>query len=299
MIPLNFHHLYYFYAVSRAGTISKACETLMVAQPTVSAQIKELEGQLGRPLFQRSGQRLHLTEEGRFVLDYAESIFSLGQELKDSLRDMSAKGKLSVQIGIMTGLPRALAHALTEAALSTRPGTRVISREGSLNELARQVQDHQLDLAISDSRYSGPDRDRFLIRLAANIPVVFAAAPTLAGLIRKKRLKISEIPWILPAAPSQVHDQMLERFDSWGFFPDIIAETADVEIARRLAISGRGVAVLNELSLTASATPSQLTRVLPAKSLGLWEPVYLMIARRKWTNPVADRLFREFSPGPR
>jgi len=77
MIPMNYHHLYYFYVIARAGTISKACETLFLAQSTLSAQLKLLETSLGRKLFERRKQRLFLTDEGRLVLDYAESIFEM------------------------------------------------------------------------------------------------------------------------------------------------------------------------------------------------------------------------------
>ena len=96
MIPLNYHHLYYFYMIARAGSITKACETLLLAQATVSAQLQELEKAFGRPLFERRKKRLFLTEDGRIVLDYAESIFDLGRELQDTLRDKPREGPRSI-----------------------------------------------------------------------------------------------------------------------------------------------------------------------------------------------------------
>ena len=77
MIPLNYHHLYYFYVTAKAGSISKACKTLLLSQPAVSLQLQQLERSLGNPLFERRKQRLHLTEVGRVVLDYAETIFEI------------------------------------------------------------------------------------------------------------------------------------------------------------------------------------------------------------------------------
>ena len=52
--------------------MTQACETLLLAQSTLSAQLKQFEKSLGHPLFSRAHQRLFLTEEGRLVLDYAE-----------------------------------------------------------------------------------------------------------------------------------------------------------------------------------------------------------------------------------
>ncbi len=50
---LNYHHLLYFWAVAKEGTIAAACAKLHVAQPTISAQIRALENALGEKLFQR------------------------------------------------------------------------------------------------------------------------------------------------------------------------------------------------------------------------------------------------------
>ncbi|MDQ7774192.1 MAG: LysR family transcriptional regulator, partial [Elusimicrobiales bacterium] len=95
MIPINYHHLYYFYTIARAGSITKACAELLLAQSTLSAQLKQLEKALGRRLFDRKNQRLSLTEEGRLVLDYAESIFEMGKELQDAMRDRPLAGRIA------------------------------------------------------------------------------------------------------------------------------------------------------------------------------------------------------------
>ena len=101
MTSINYRHLYYFYVIARAGTISKACETLLLAQSTLSAQLSGLETSLGRRLFDRKKQRLHLTDDGRMVLDYAQSIFRMGQELQDTLKDRPVSGRLEIQLGVL------------------------------------------------------------------------------------------------------------------------------------------------------------------------------------------------------
>ena len=61
---LNYHHLFYFWTVVRTGSITKACEELRLAPPTVSAQLKSFEDQLGEKLLKRSGRNLVPTEIG-------------------------------------------------------------------------------------------------------------------------------------------------------------------------------------------------------------------------------------------
>ena len=76
---MNYHHLLYFWSVAKHGSVTKACEELRLAQPTISAQIRALEEALGEKLFARSGRHLVLIEMGSIVLRYAEDIFSLGR----------------------------------------------------------------------------------------------------------------------------------------------------------------------------------------------------------------------------
>jgi len=83
---LNYHHLLYFWAVAKHGSVVKASAVLRLAQPTVSGQIRRLETVLGEKLFERVGRNLVLTEAGRTVFRYADEIFSLGQELMGTLR---------------------------------------------------------------------------------------------------------------------------------------------------------------------------------------------------------------------
>src|SRR3982751_3032771 len=83
---LNYHHLLYFYVVAKEGSIARATAVLNLTQPTISAQLKVLEESLGEKLFEKSGRKLVLTEMGKVVYRYAEEIFTLGRELRDTVR---------------------------------------------------------------------------------------------------------------------------------------------------------------------------------------------------------------------
>ena len=83
---LNYHHLLYFWAVAKEGSLRRASEVLHVSQPSISAQLKQLEDSLGAALFTRTTRRLVLTDTGQTVLQYAEEIFSLDRELLTAVR---------------------------------------------------------------------------------------------------------------------------------------------------------------------------------------------------------------------
>ena len=64
---LNYHHLLYFWMAAREGSIAQASKKLLLAQPTITGQIRALENTLGEKLFARSGRNLVLTDVGRTV----------------------------------------------------------------------------------------------------------------------------------------------------------------------------------------------------------------------------------------
>jgi LysR family transcriptional activator of nhaA len=134
---LNYHHLFYFWKVVRTGSITRACEELRLAPPTISAQLRSLEEQMGEKLLMRSGRSLVPTEMGRLVFRYAEDIFGLGQELMDAVKQRPTGRPLRVVIGVDDVLPKEIAHALIEPALRLPEGIRLLCREASL-ETARR-----------------------------------------------------------------------------------------------------------------------------------------------------------------
>jgi LysR family transcriptional activator of nhaA len=286
MIPLNYHHLYYFYTVAKAGSIAAAMDELMLAQPTISAQIKALERFFKRPLFERRQRRLRLTEDGRLVMDYAESIFGLGRELEDALRDRRPNGGSAVQLGIVVGTPRAWSHALAEATLAQFPSVHLVLKEGTPAALADDLRDRRLDLVISEERVQDPT-DAFLVRQGGRVPVVFAAARDTARRIRRWPQDLDRTPVLLPLGP--LRTEAFSLFTRWRVSPRIVAEIDDVEVSRRLVQSGRGVGMLN----AATAAVGGLVTLGPAGDLH--QTLHLTLGRRRRVNPVAQSLFDKFS----
>src|SRR2546423_3229235 len=100
---MELRHLRYFVTVADAGTVSRAAAQLSLTQPALSRQIRDLESELGLPLFDRVGRRLHLTAEGENLLERTREILRAA----DALRERA--GALA---GGPTGTPRlgATAH---------------------------------------------------------------------------------------------------------------------------------------------------------------------------------------------
>ena len=79
---MNVIHMKYAVEVAKAGSINKASETLLVAQPNLSRSIKELEADLGITIFLRTSKGMTLTPKGEEFMGYAKNILSQLDELE-------------------------------------------------------------------------------------------------------------------------------------------------------------------------------------------------------------------------
>jgi len=297
MVPINYHHLYYFYVVAKSGSIAKACETLLLAQPTISMQLGQLERFLGRRLFDRRKQRLHLTDDGRLVLDYAESIFRMGQELQDTLRDRPLTGRMAIQVGVLSGTPHAYGHALLEFILKEFPSAHIDAKEGGIGELMTELWEQKLDVVLTDVSIRTPEHEEITNHLIGRIPIVFAAAPAVARRHRRIPQDLDGAPFILPSLPRQAYHQIHDLLTRWKVTVNMVAEVQDVELARRLAASGHGIAAINALTASIAAPGTALAILGAGKPLGLHESVFLVTRKRKWQNLIVERMLKDFRLG--
>jgi len=148
---LNYKHLHYFWAVAKAGSVTRASERLHLTPQTISGQLSLFEEVLGEALFNRSGRQFELTETGRMVLSYADEIFSLGQELEETLHHRPTDRPLQFRVGVTDAVPKAVAYQLLEPAMQTVQPPRIICREGKVAALLAELAVHRLDIVIADS----------------------------------------------------------------------------------------------------------------------------------------------------
>ena len=147
---LNYHHLLYFWTVAREGSITRACDQLHLAQPTISSQLRKLETSIGEKLFKQVGRNLVLTETGQLVFRYADEIFAIGQELTEVLRGRPTGSPLRFYVGVADVLPKLIAFRLLEAALHLPEPVQITCEEGKLDYLLMKLAGHQLDVVLSD-----------------------------------------------------------------------------------------------------------------------------------------------------
>ena len=147
---MNILHVKYAAEVARLGSLNKAAETLMVAQPNISRSIKELEADLGITLFQRSAKGMVLTPDGEEFMDYARDILNRINKLEHSYRDGSHKKR---KFGV--SVPRACYISAAFAEFSKNIGNgdvEIYYKETNSKKTIQKVLDNEYKLGII--RYS-------------------------------------------------------------------------------------------------------------------------------------------------
>jgi len=288
---LNYHHLFYFRTIATEGSIARAAEKLRLGQPTLSAQLKQLEESLGTPLFERQHKKLILTEQGRKALEYSNEIFRLGNEMQEVLHDRPAPTRIHLALGALDSVPKHVILALTKAAYKLENCV-VSVLEGKGDELLRELAAHRIDLVLSNYLPSVTDMERIRSRKVAETPILVCGAPGFKGLKKNFPESLQQAPFVLPTRHSKLRHDMEHYFQSSGISVDAVAETQDTSLQLLLGTGGIGLIPVPEIAVSAQLKEKSLVEIgrLPA----MREDLYLIGVSRKIENELATKLFNSF-----
>lgn len=239
---LNYHHLFYFWTVARDGSIAKASQALRLAPPTVSEQIRSLEESLGVKLFAKEGRNLVLTEAGRVAYEYAEEIFSRGEEMKDVLSGRTPARTSRFIIGIADVVPKLIAYRLILPALKLPDPIRLVCREGHPDQLIAQLAIREVDLVISDAPLDPSLRIRAFTHLLGQSGLSFFAHPRLAKCLKTRFPKcLDGLPFLMPADNTDLRRSLEHWLDVQGVRPIVVGEFEDSALAAVFSEAAVGV----------------------------------------------------------
>src|SRR4051812_7692515 len=100
---MEIHQLRYFVAVVDEGSFTRAAERVFVSQSGVSAQVRQLERELGQPLLDRSDRRVRTTDAGEAILPFARSALAAVDGIREAADDVAGLVRGSVRVGMVTG----------------------------------------------------------------------------------------------------------------------------------------------------------------------------------------------------
>lgn len=242
MAPLNYNHLYYFYAVATEGSITKASKILHLTPQTISGQITNFESLIGVDLFDRKGKKLLLSEMGQLIYSYAEEIFQLGDELKNVIKTQEPAHWLTFTVGVSGVIPKVLAFQLLKPVLNMAESVRLICKEGHQDSLLAELAVNKLDLVLTDQPLSmGSHIKAFNHRLTES-GFTFFATRKLATACRKGfPHSLSGQPFLMQGKNTAVRQRLSAWLDKHSIVPNIIAEFDDSALLKSFGQEGYGI----------------------------------------------------------
>jgi LysR family transcriptional regulator, transcriptional activator of nhaA len=281
---LNYHHLLYFWAVAKEGSLRRASEALHVSQPSISSQLRQLEESLGAPLFTRTTRSLVLTDIGQTVLEYAEEIFSLGRELLTAVRQEPGQRPIRLHVGVADSVPKTIVRQHLTPVFELGRLVRVICREGSLEELITQLAGHKLDVVLADEPSTSALRVRTFNQRVSTSNIVLCAAPLLAKrLVKNFPSSLDGAPAILPVTEMALRRQLEHWFESHRVSPRIVAEVEDTALLTDLGAQGLGFVPVYSAVLDGASRSSRLQTIGIAR--GLRMEIFAITAQRRLQHP--------------
>jgi LysR family transcriptional activator of nhaA len=285
MQHLNYNHLRYFFETARRGSMSAAARALRVTQPTVSAQIRELEEQCGGPLLEREGNRWLLTALGQHVHTYAADIFALGDELRATLQGPAIAAPL--RVGVVEALPKLVVYGLLEPALTDVDAGFVV-RQGELSNLVERLRVHELDLVLSDYALA-PQHATVHNHPLGRSPVGIFGAPSLCA-SHPLPERLEGAPFLLLPRTASLRRSLDHVLHRDGAEVRIVAEMQDSALIKVFASKGHGfiVAPLLIADHLREAFGLELAWELPDAT----EDLFLLSMERHVEHPAARHILQ-------
>jgi len=281
---LNYHHLLYFWMVAREGTVARASRQLGLAQPTISGQLRTLENALNEKLFMRSGRHLVLTEMGQTVYRYADEIFSLGQELQETLKGRPPSRPVRLMVGIAEFVPKLIVYRLLQPALALQEPVRLVCREGKPERLLADLAVHSLDVVVADTP-APAGKIRAFSHLLGECGVTFFGTEALARRYRKGFPgSLDGAPLLMPTETSALRRSLDDWFYAQHIRPTVLGEFDDSTLLKVFGQAGWA------LFPAPSAIAHDVTRQHDVVRIGRLDTVrarfYAISAERRLRHPA-------------
>jgi LysR family transcriptional activator of nhaA len=293
MAQLNYNHLRYFWAVAHEGSLTRAARHMNLSQSALSVQIQKLEHQVGHPLFERIGKKLVLTEAGGIALDYADTVFKVGDELLSTLQGRPQANRQVLRVGALTTLSRNFQLEFLRPLVG-RADVELIVRSGSIRELLGQLEAHAIDLVLANSAAPLDARSSLRNHLLDEQPVSLVGRPRAFPRQFNFPEDLRTEPVLLPSLDSGIRvafDRVLERA---GIRPIILAEVDDMAMLRLLAREREGVTLVPPIVVRDELRAGAL--VEHCRIPEVTERFYAIVQKRRFANQLLADLLAGAKP---
>lgn len=231
-----------FRTVVQAGGVTRAAEKLNRVQSNVTTRVRQLEADLGVQLFIREGKKLHLSPEGKLLLDYADRLLDLAQEAREALQDAKPRGRL--RLGSMESTASVRLPVPMNEYLSRYPEVSLELRIGTPRELAALVREGELDAALVAEPIADAPFEKIPLYDEEMVIVAAANHPPI-----KSPRDVNGRPVLAFEAGCPYRQRLEDWFAGSGEMSDHIIETSSYHAILGCAVAGMGISMVPRMVL--------------------------------------------------
>jgi LysR family transcriptional activator of nhaA len=296
MTTLNFNHLRYFWMVAKTGSITRAAAQLHLTPHGISGQLTEFAATLGVDLFRKSGRHLELTDMGRRILIYADTIFTTGDQLLEVVKNQTLPQAITFRVGIADSVSKTIAFRLLEPAIKLELPVKLICREGRLPALLAELSVHHLDLIIADRPMPTHLHVKGYSHCVGESPLTILASRSLS-----KQLKgpfpacLHHAPMLLPGEDVAIRGKLLQWLASHDVHPHIVGEFDDSALMKAFAQAGAGLLAVPTVIANGLCLQYQLKIVGQIDEIR--EQFYAISSERRLSHPATVAISEAASVG--
>ncbi len=269
---MDIRQLRYFLEIVAQGSLTRAAESLHVAQPALSLHLKNMEEQLGTRLLTRSRSGVTPTEAGELLLQRARAILEDLARTEDDIRNLETDPSGIVRIGLPGTISAMVSLPLILAARERFPRITLNITEAMSGFVGDWLSEGKIDLAVLYSR-SKDARIRSELLLEEELVVLWPADAERPQEMNMEAL--DNVPMVLPSGAHGLRVLIDRTFQALGFAPEIAMEIDSFNNIKRLVAAGFGPSILPLYAVTEEVAAGSLC-VSRIAAPGLWRGAHLM-----------------------
>ena len=247
---MNMKQALYFKTIAQYGTITAAAKQLYISQPSLSQTLRQIEDEVGTPLFDRSTSPFHLTYAGERYLKAVEAMLEIDARLKAEIESIRHEDGGRLRLGI--SVTRAMQVLPDVMPIFSReyPNVNLELTETASANLEGLLQKGEVDLALAATEPSEMNITYELIEkesigiLAGKDSAIHGKVPTGTPISLKDLEGESFVSLDISHSARIVQDRLFRRYN---FHPHILLETSSLEVGRRVALKSGACMILPDV----------------------------------------------------
>jgi len=282
--------LHVFHTVAKLLSFTKAAETLHMTQPAVTFQVRQLEEYFNTRLFDRTHNRISLTEAGKRVYEYGGRIFEIYDEMENAVKELTGEVSGVLIIGASTTIAEYMLPALLGDFKTQFPDVNVRLKVSNTDGIVSMVENNIIDLGVVEAPVSNKNLAVELCKQDQLVAIVPPGHP----LAEKKSVKIEsllEYPYICREEGSGTREVILDYLQEVGLSSsnlDVIMELGSPEAIKGAVEAGIGLTILSKATLAKELKLGTLVAI-PLES-ALERPFSFVHQKQKFRQRAMEEL---------